>query len=79
MQYQLPVSAEPLDNYRIRVEFKNGEHRVFDVTPYLQDNFWSSLKVPEIFKLVRVGPLSLEWPNGVDICPEEVYFNSVPI
>jgi hypothetical protein len=79
MEYQRPVKAEPLEDYLIRVEFNNGEIRVFDVAPYLDDSFWASLKTPEIFRLVKVGPLSLEWPNGVDICPEEVYFNSTPI
>ncbi|MDR1185632.1 MAG: DUF2442 domain-containing protein [Coriobacteriales bacterium] len=78
MEFQRPVRAEPLDDYRIRVVFENGERKVFDVTPYLEDSFWASLRQPEVFRLVKVGPLSLEWPNGIDICPEEVYFDSRP-
>lgn len=26
---------------------------------------------------VKVGGLSIEWANGADICPDELYYNSV--
>ncbi|MDR1778368.1 MAG: DUF2442 domain-containing protein [Clostridiales Family XIII bacterium] len=79
MEFYRPIKAEPLEAYKILVDFENGERKVFDVAPYLDDSFWSRLREPTFFRLVKVGPLSLEWPDGIDICPEEVYLNSIPV
>ena len=27
-------------------------------------------------KKVRIAGLSIEWENGADICPDELYYNS---
>ncbi|MBU4450918.1 MAG: DUF2442 domain-containing protein, partial [Actinobacteria bacterium] len=39
-----PVYVEPLDDYRLLLRFDNKEERIFDVKPYLEDNYFSSLK-----------------------------------
>ena len=35
------------------------------------------LKDPAIFKSVKAEGLSVEWVTGQDICPDELYQNSV--
>lgn len=35
------------------------------------------LKDTEYFKLVKPLHDSVEWPNGEDVCPENLYYDSV--
>jgi len=74
---QYPVSVEALERYQLLITFDNNEKRMFDVEPYLSDSFFAPLSNVSIFNTVKVGPLSLEWAGGIDICPDELYYNSV--
>ena len=58
------IDVKILDNYEIEILFDNQEKRIFDVKPYFK------------FKKVKVSGLSIEWENGADICPDELYNNS---
>ena len=66
-------------DYRLLVTFSNGETRIFDVTPYLDFKPYAELKSLMLFKTVRPAGLSVEWIHGQDICPDELYYNSVPV
>lgn len=79
MDSYYPVSVKPIEGYRLFIVFDNGEHRIFDVTPYLEDDFFSPLHNIAVFNTVRVNPLSIEWAGGIDICPDELYYNSEPV
>ncbi|MFH1708172.1 MAG: DUF2442 domain-containing protein [Planctomycetota bacterium] len=70
--------ARPLKNHQVLVVFDNGEERVFDLAPYLGRGVFRQLQDETLFKAVRVGFDTLEWPNGADLCPETVYKESVP-
>ena len=71
------ISVKPLDDYKLLLEFDNGEKRIFDVKPYLEFKAFEEVKKEGIFKTVRISGLSIEWSNGADICPDELYNNSV--
>ncbi|AGA70562.1 Protein of unknown function (DUF2442) [Desulfitobacterium dichloroeliminans LMG P-21439] len=73
------IAVKPLDDYKIIVTFNNGENRIFDVKPYFDFKLFKELEGTELFQGVRVAGLSVEWPNGVDICPDELYLDSIPI
>jgi hypothetical protein len=73
-----PIDVKPLDNYKLLILFDNRESRIFDVAPYLSDSFFTQLKKPAVFKSVKVSPVSIEWVGGIDMCPDELYYNSVP-
>ena len=73
-----PIEVQPLKQYRLLITFDNNEQRIFDVAPYLDDKFFSPLRNPVIFNSVKVSPMSLEWLGGIDMCPDELYYNSVP-
>ena len=68
--------AKPLQDYKLRLMFENGECRVFDLKPYLNLGRISELKDEELFNKVRVSFDTVEWPNGVDLDPEFLYKNS---
>ena len=72
------VKVTPLANYCLLILFSNDEQRIFDVKPYLDFKPYQELKVASIFKTVRPAGLSIEWIHGQDICPDELYYNSVP-
>ena len=70
------IDVKPLDNYILLIKFDNGEVKRFDVKPYLNHKVFAELKDKEIFNTVKVAGLSIEWINGADICPDELYNNS---
>ncbi len=70
------IAVKPLDNYNLVLNFDNGEKKSFDVKPYLKYKTFESLKNIEMFKTVKIAGLSIEWSNGLDICPDELYNNS---
>lgn len=70
------IEVKPLENYMLLIKFENGEEKIFDVKPYLDHKAFCELKNKELFKTVKIEGLSIEWANGADICPDELYNNS---
>ncbi len=66
------------EDYCLLVTFSNNEQRIFDVKPYLEFAPFKELKNKELFAKVRPAGLSIEWLHGQDICPDDLYYNSVP-
>lgn len=61
------------DDYTLNVEFDNGEKKRFDVRPYIRGEWYGRLDKMEYFKQVRVDGFTVIWPDGQDICPDELY------
>lgn len=72
-------NVEPMSDYRIYIEYDNGERRVFNVTPYLNGEWFGKLKNLDAFKTVRPRGKTVEWQDGQDIAPHELYELSVPV
>ncbi len=70
------VSALP--DYKLRIQFDNGEVKIFDVKPYIKGNWYGELKDAAYFKSVAANGYSVEWANGQDLCPDELYYGSIP-
>lgn len=70
------IDVKPLKNYMLEVLFNNGEKKIFDVKPYLKFEPFKELENENEFRKVKIGGLSIEWENGADICPDELYYNS---
>ena len=73
------VKVEPRDGYILFLEFDNGEQKLFDVTPYIKGDYYGELADMEYFQLVKANGFTVEWPNEQDICPDELYEDSVGI
>lgn len=69
-------SVEVLDGFRIKVGFRNGEIRIFDVTPLLKYPVYQPLKDSAYFARVFVSQGVIQWPNEVDISPDTLYMES---
>lgn len=70
------IDVKPLNNYMLEIIFDNGEKKKFDVKPYLKFKLFKELENEKEFKKVKIAGLSIEWENGADICPDELYYNS---
>ena len=77
MESHYPIDVAPLEQYKLLITFDNQERRIFDVEPYLSDSFFAPLRNLSVFNSVKVNPISLEWVGGIDMCPDELYYNSV--
>jgi len=78
MESYYPIEVKPLEKYKLLITFDNNEQRIFDVTPYLDDDFFAPLRNLPIFNTAKINPLTVEWAGGIDICPDELYNNSKP-
>jgi len=67
----------PLENYMLESHYENGEKRIFDVKPYIKGPWYGMLKEVSIFKTVKVvDNWIVEWSDGQDIEPKELYEKS---
>ena len=73
------IEVIPQNDFCLLITFSNNEKRVFDVKPYLDFKPYNELKNINLFNTVKPAGLSIEWIHGQDICPDELYHNSVPI
>lgn len=72
-------SVKPQNNYRLLLEFTNGEWRIFDVTPYLDKGIFKELKSAEMFLSVKIADGTVQWQNEADFCPDTLYIESKKI
>ena len=63
----------------LRLYYETGEVKLFDVTPYATGSWYGQLKDEDYFRTVQMlsGGIGIEWPEGQDIAPHELYENSV--
>lgn len=40
------------------------------------NNYYANLKNSEYFKKIKPRGITVEWPNGEDVCPENLYYES---
>ena len=73
------VKVEPQENYTLLVTFDNGELRLYDTTPLIKGEWFGQLRDPAFFKTVHVAGLSVEWADGQDVCPDDLYYSSTPV
>ena len=74
------VKVEPLDMMKLRLEYETGEVKLFDVAPYATGSWYGELREASYFQTVHMlpGGIGIEWGNGQDIAPHELYECSVP-
>ena len=76
----IPVKrAKPLEGYKLQIKFKNGEEKIFDLTPYLSIGKFAELRDIRLFNTVTVKFDSIEWANHLDIDPEFLYAHSIRV
>ena len=70
------LKVEPLPDFNIKLYYETGEVKVYDVKPYISAGPWTArLGNESYFARVRVvdSGWTVEWPEGHDIAPHELY------
>ena len=68
------VSANPLDDYKIYLEFADGAKGIVDLSEYVGKGVFSVWKDYNVFKEVRIGSSGeLIWCDVADLCPDVLY------
>ena len=78
-QFHKIAEVTPTEGYKLELKFASGEIRIFDVTPLLQNGLFRDLINPDVFEQVRISHGTIEWPGELDLCPQSLYQQSVPI
>ena len=72
--------VKPQTHYRLRLTFSNGEIRVYDASPLLeQGGVFAELKDESAFRSVHPWHGSVQWAGGQDVCPDTLYEDSIPL
>ena len=70
------VKVVPLNDYFLKVTFDNAQTRLFNVEPYIKGEWYGKLAKNDYYKLATPDGFTVVWPDGQDICPDELYYNS---
>lgn len=72
------IEVKALKNNYIYLKFKDGKEKIYDMNPLIDKiKYYERLKDEAYFILVKPRGVSVEWPNGEDVCPENLYYDSV--
>jgi hypothetical protein len=72
------IIVKPAGDFKLELTFSNEEKKVFDMTPYLNTGRFIELKNEALFASVVCTMGSIQWQNGLDLCPDTLYEDSVP-
>ena len=67
------LNVKPCHDYTLHITFNNGEEKSFDVKPYLELGLFKELKDVGVFNSVKPFLGSIQWANGLDVCPDTLY------
>ncbi len=65
------------DKFELIIEYNNGELKKYDMHKQLKKPYYQRLSEINYFKQVKNADVTVEWPNGEDIDPNELYENSI--
>lgn len=76
-----PIEVKAIEKYKLYIKFENGEEKILDMEEELNEKFYNKLKNYEYFKNVKISQtgITIEWEDGEDISPENLYNNSKAI
>ena len=67
------TSVKAENDYILKVTFDNGETKSFDVKPYIKGDWYGQLSDQAYFNQVKTDGFTVVWPDGQDICPDDLY------
>ena len=77
MKYPNVLKVIPQKDYSVLVTFETGEIKKFNVEPYISGEWYGRLRDVAVFNTVRPCGNTIEWADGQDIAPHELYELSV--
>ena len=73
-----PIEVRAIEKFKLYIKFENGEEKILDMENNLNKKYYQKLKDYEYFKNVKIceSGITVEWKDGEDISPENLYYNS---
>jgi len=74
-------TVEPLDDFKVRLEFTDNTKKEIDLAPYLHGPIFEPIRNdPQMFRSMSVDPRmgTIVWDNGADIDPDVLYKGLTP-
>jgi Protein of unknown function (DUF2442) len=69
-----PISVRALTDYRIYLEFSDGQRGEVDLSQYAGKGVFAAWNDYGFFQRVRVSRhRSIEWDNEIELCPDALY------
>jgi hypothetical protein len=72
------ISVKTRDDYSLELVFENGEKRIFNMKPLLEQMPFSRLQGSSLFYKASIKYGTVVWPGNIDIAPETLWCQSVP-
>lgn len=73
------IKVEPREDHHLLLEFADGSRRSFDARPLLDKPLYRPLRSIPVFMGAHVDGPTVAWTDMIDIAPETLYSNSVPV
>ena len=74
------IEVKALEQYQIYLKFSNGEEKIYDMKESIEKiKYFNKLKNRKYFENVKPRGDTVEWGNGEDVAPENLYYESIPI
>jgi len=73
------IEVKTMNDFKLLIKFDNGEVKLFDCNSLFSRKPFYPLKNKAIFRTAHTNGISIEWSNDIDVCPDELYYNSIPI
>ena len=70
-------AVEVCPGYQLLLTFRNGEKRRYNARPLLDLPAYRDL--PRVFSSARAAYGTVVWPGDLDVSPDALYLNSVPV
>ncbi|MDR0596525.1 MAG: DUF2442 domain-containing protein [Clostridiales Family XIII bacterium] len=72
-------NVRPLNDYKLRLTFSNGEIRIYDFAPMLEYPAFRALKDKAVFNNAYVDCGTVTWNGETDIASEALYKGGIPV
>jgi len=72
------MQVKVMSDYKLLLNFENGEEKVFDLKPFLDYPVFKPLKDKIEFKRFDLIDGTLEWKCGADLSADTFYLESIP-
>ena len=77
--YYSVKNARAIDGSKLYLRFEDGKRGIYDMAPLLSEGVFRKLTDRTLFDSVRSDGFTAVWPNGLDVAPEELYENALPL
>jgi hypothetical protein len=67
------VNAKYISEYKILIEFNDGQLKIVDLRNELKGNVFKPLEDKDFFRNFTIRYNTIEWENGADFAPEFLY------